>query len=270
MGGFNGLCVVAAGAMLTLSGAATGQETTVTATGSSSTESVSADGTVVKETTTVEITDTYPAPNLGKKDTWVVGAENVAGFGWSKQIADQDVFGSASAASFNLFGRTTTSVESQFAGGIPPALVNGPRLTVDGFPVENLSLGGTLMFNFDEATDSTTSSAFGIAFRVGYAIELSELIAFWPKIGIEFGYGFVEAQDVPVVITDMRIVNLNLNIDAPLVFAITSQAGLTLTPSVVLPLLSQNKNVPGEIPDEFVDGPKFLQVAATLGVIAWF
>ena len=269
MGGLNKLCVVAAGVLLTLRGTAMGQDVSVSAEGSASSQTVKDDGTVVTKTTTVEITETYPAPNLGKAGTWVVGADNVAGFGWSKQIADQDVFGSDSATQFNLFGRSTTAEESQRAGSIPSAPLNGPRLTIDGFPMESLSLGGTLMFNFDDATSSTTSTAFGIAFRVGYAIGLSELIAFWPKVGIEFGYGMVEAN-TPLTVNDIRIVNLGLNIDAPLVFAINQQAGLTLTPSVVLPLLSQDKGIRGEIADEFVDGPKFLQVAATLGVIAWF
>jgi hypothetical protein len=282
--GLNGLCVLATGALLTLSAAATGQDAAdataetdatdatprTTAKTGTVTETVpttqKVPGKLIKETTTVEITETFPAPYLGEKDTWVVGADRVAGYGWSKQIADG--FSKSSGSTFNVFGKTTTAVEgSILSTAIIP--LEGPRLTIDGFPVDRLSLGGTLMFNFETASSGidgakdASATAFGIEFRVGYAIELSDLIAFWPKVGIQWGYAFIGDSDV-------RATNLDLHFDLPLVFSITNQAALTLTPAVALPLLAQTKNLPLETPDEFVDGPKFLQVAASLGLITWF
>ena len=124
------------------------------------------------------------------------------------------------------------------------------------------------MFNFDDASAASTSSAFGIAFRVGYALELSDLIAFWPKVGIQFGYGFVD-ESKENLIPETKIANLDLNIQAPFVFTITNQTGLTLTPGVALPLLSQAK-VAGFNDGNFADAPKLLQVFGTLGVIVWF
>ncbi len=267
MGALNGLCVVTTGALLAFSSAAMGQETKTNTDQTTAIETTPAGGTRVTETTTVEISETYAPPYLGQKDTWVLGAENVAGFGWTKQIADQDKFGKRSTASFNLFGRSTTANEAQLVAGATNVL-DGPRLTLDAFPIEGLSLGGTLMFNFDDASTASTSSAFGIAFRVGYALELSELIAFWPKVGIQFGYGFVDEKK-DILVPEAKIANLDLNIQAPFVFTITNQAGLTLTPGVALPLLSQAK-VAGENDGNFGDSSKFLQVFGTLGVITWF
>ncbi len=270
MGALNGLCVVAAGALLTFGSAAIGQTTTTSAGTATAVETDADGGTTVTEVTTVEISESYPAPFLGKKNTWVVGAENVAGFGWTKQIADKDKFGSRSTSSFNIFGRTTTANEAQFRA-LAPTVLEGPRLTVDGFAVDGLSLGGTLMFNFDNASTASTSSAFGIAFRLGYAISLSDLITFWPKVGIQFGYGFVDEkqEERVIVVPESKLANLDLNVSAPFVFSITNQAGLTLTPGVALPLLSQVM-VKGVNDDNFEDNAKYLQVFGTLGVIVWF
>jgi len=277
MGEFKGLCFLAAGALLTLSAAASGQDAkdaadvTNASKGSSATATKTKTvegGTVVTETTVVEVTETFPAPTLGKKDTWVVGADRVAGYGWSKQIADG--FPKVSGSNFNVFGKTTTAIEGAVLSGATIPL-EGPRLTLDAFPIDHLSFGGTLMFNFENVTDGNSATgdesatAFGIEFRVGYELELSELIAFWPKVGIQWGYALIGDSD-------KRATNLDLHFDVPFIFMINSQAGLTVTPGVALPLLAQTKNIIDDpaTNGSFIDAPKFLQVYAALGLITWF
>lgn len=57
-----------------------------------------------------------------------------------------------------------------------------PRAALDGFIIDQLSLGGSLaFFSESEGTD-------GILFapRVGYAIPLSRVFTFWPRGGLSF------------------------------------------------------------------------------------
>jgi len=54
---------------------------------------------------------------------------------------------------------------------------------VDYFVIRNLSIGGSVLFNYSSA-GSGHSTSFGVGPRVGYNFPLSDLVSVWPKAGM--------------------------------------------------------------------------------------
>jgi hypothetical protein len=79
-----------------------------------------------------------------------------------------------------------------------------PRVALDVTIIPRLTLGAAFAFGFGlggtnenenlgpgntratQTTDSPTATAIGLAPRVGYIIPLSDLFAFWPRLGFAF------------------------------------------------------------------------------------
>ena len=60
------------------------------------------------------------------------------------------------------------------------------RFAVDGFIIDNLSLGGSFMFwNVDEKHGGNSSGAL-FAPRVGYVLQFSDAFGFWPRAGLTY------------------------------------------------------------------------------------
>jgi len=58
---------------------------------------------------------------------------------------------------------------------------------VDYFVARNLSIGGTVLFEYSHAGDGS-STRFGIGPRVGYNFSVSDLISVWPKAGVSISH----------------------------------------------------------------------------------
>jgi hypothetical protein len=62
-----------------------------------------------------------------------------------------------------------------------------PRLGFDYFVIDNLSIGGSLGFgDFDPEGNNNATTGAMIAPRVGYALEFSKVIGFWPRGGFTY------------------------------------------------------------------------------------
>ncbi len=69
-----------------------------------------------------------------------------------------------------------------------------PRLGLDYFVVESVSVGGSLLYIHQSTSaesdgnsqDGDTTSTFGISPRVGYAMQFDETFSFWPRAGITY------------------------------------------------------------------------------------
>jgi len=67
---------------------------------------------------------------------------------------------------------------------------------IDWFVIRNLSIGGSLLFNY--RTDGTgNSTSFGIGPRVGYNIAFSDLLSIWPKLGFSIARSSVSTDGTP-------------------------------------------------------------------------
>jgi hypothetical protein len=61
-----------------------------------------------------------------------------------------------------------------------------PRLGVDYFVIDSLSIGGSLGFGLVDFGQGPSRSGAMIAPRVGYALEFSKVFGFWPRGGFTY------------------------------------------------------------------------------------
>jgi hypothetical protein len=120
----------------------------------------------------------YGAP-FGHSGQITFGAERLFGFHWAsnsyKEFSGDKHSGSG----------TSVGVGWQFAQHMQ---FNQPRLGVDVFVVDDISLGGSIgFFSMNNHGDGGgTEDGFLISPRVGFNIPLSRSIAFWPKVGLTY------------------------------------------------------------------------------------
>ncbi len=117
----------------------------------------------------LESSDFVARDNQGQ----VVRRDDAAGFGQSGQWT----FSTDAALSFER--RTQSGVPSTSTLSILPA--------ADYFIMKNLSIGGVIGVVYQKTGDSK-ATAFKLGPRVGYNIEFSRLVSFWPKIGISYSH----------------------------------------------------------------------------------
>lgn len=119
----------------------------------------------------------YSAP-FGSKGQVTFGAERLFGFhyvknNWEYPSGDR---GSNSG--------TTVGFGWLFA---QPMQFNQPRLGVDFFVIDDLSIGGALGFFSASGRNGTLNhDGFIISPRVGFNVALSQVVKFWPKVGITY------------------------------------------------------------------------------------
>jgi hypothetical protein len=125
------------------------------------------------------------AQELNTPGNLVFGAERLFGFYLDKQSFDAG----------NIEGdEDTTGVGLGLSFTNPGAVLSFPRVGVDYFIDEHLTLGG----NFGLASlnvEDNDNLAFLITGRVGYALRLTHAISFWPRGGLTFGMINGEGND---------------------------------------------------------------------------
>ncbi len=124
--------------------------------------------------------DTGVEPELVNRDEQgqVVMRDDAAGFGAPGQWAF------STDATLAIERRTQSHADATTSVSIFPA--------ADYFVIENLSIGGVLGVGYTKA-GSAHSTIFRLGPRIGYNLNLSELLSVWPKLGI--GYAHTKADD---------------------------------------------------------------------------
>ncbi len=121
----------------------------------------------------------YGGITLGEKGQLTFAAERLFGFQWVS--SDVDGPGAPGDGSSTMIGFGWWYAQH------PP--VNQPRLGVDYFVIDRLSIGGSLGFfsgNVDGGLGPIDDAGFLFAPRVGYAIDLGSWASFWPRGGITY------------------------------------------------------------------------------------
>lgn len=127
--------------------------------------------------------------NLGAEGQVVIGVDRVMGLSidsvktTTKDATGKDVDVKDKSTTFALFGN---------AGGSQSALL--PRLALDYFVVEGVSIGGSFVFISTStsnevdgtSTDGPTTTSFLFHPRVGYAMAFDETFSFWPRLGVTY------------------------------------------------------------------------------------
>jgi hypothetical protein len=139
-----------------------------------------------------------PAPrssgidNLGEEQQFVFGVDRVMGVSWDRATQEPDGGETTSkATNVNLFA--TSGNQSLL---VPTT--NFPRLALDFFVTEGVSLGGSFFFMSSSLSqeqdpdpnnvsgDVGTLTTWGISPRVGYAYAIDETFSIWPRLGITY------------------------------------------------------------------------------------
>lgn len=127
--------------------------------------------------------------NLGEEGQLTFGVDRIMGLAFDRATLSPDTGGDITVknTSFALFGNPG-------AGDPTGPTMMIPRLSLDFFVVEGISVGGSLMYFTRSgetetdagSTDNPSTSTFGIAPRVGYAMAFDETFSFWPRAGITY------------------------------------------------------------------------------------
>lgn len=119
------------------------------------------------------------AQELGAKGNWVFAAERMFGFYMDKQSV------SVNGTSFDR-----NSTDFSLGWNTPASPLTLPRLGVDYFITDHLTLGGMLgIASLSVDTNArTTADTTGVLFgaRVGYALRISHGVSFWPRGGFTY------------------------------------------------------------------------------------
>lgn len=161
---------------------------------------------------------------FGERGSLVLSAERLAGFVHSSQNT------SAGGMEFD------ESVDVFYLLGNPAAVVTGyawPRLALDGFIAPRVSLGAAATFVLI-SPENGSATVMMLAPRVGYAAQIGNRLAFWPRLG--FTYARVSNDTGGPASVEVTQSLFALTLEAPLVFVLASHATLNLGPTLDLGL----------------------------------
>jgi hypothetical protein len=144
--------------------------------------------------------------NLGQEGQIVFGVDRVMGVAWDSIKVDTSQGNVSSDATYKatnvaLFGMGNAPNVAAVAGG--GSSFGGsyglmPRLALDFFPIESLSLGGSFMFLSQSTTadinngttstsqDGPTTTTILFHPRIGYNYAFDETFSIWPRAGITY------------------------------------------------------------------------------------
>lgn len=131
--------------------------------------------------------------NIGEEMQFVFGVDRVMGFSWDRATFTPDGGSDTILKSTNvsLFGSAAGGTS---AGALSAPTTNIPRLALDYFVVEGVSIGGSFIFLSSSAeqeddagtADIGTRTTWAIHPRVGYAYAFDETFSIWPRLGVTY------------------------------------------------------------------------------------
>jgi hypothetical protein len=120
---------------------------------------------------------------------------------------------------------------------------NLPRIGIDGFVVDGLSIGGTVFVSHRAvSTDSSVAAGglvitgggngsvtdFLIAPRVGYAAMFTDSVGMWPRAGVSYFHESISPDNG----NDASLHFVSFELEAPFIFALTNGFALTAGPTL--------------------------------------
>ena len=175
--------------------------------------------------------------DIGEQGQLAVGAERLTGFSHSWQSTEDDT--ATRTTSFNNF-----SLLGMPLGGLGTAY-SFPRVGVDYFPIDGLSIGGSLTYTHlgssykvDPDMGPTVESSgslnvFLIAPRVGYAFMFTDSIGLWPRGGITYIRSSSSSDDNDSASVASQFA---FSVEAPFLFAPARNVAFTVGPTIDLGL----------------------------------
>ena len=192
--------------------------------------------------------------------TFSFGVERVFGFYLTKRELDRSP---GPGGGPDEISNDFTTFSLAYAGQ-PPSPYAVPRVGVDYFVIDGLSIGGGIGFasyhqedEFDGVPDEDEidSTTFLISPRVGYAVMFSDVIGIWPRGGFTF---YTQSNEVGPADFDENAFALTLEFH--LVIVPVDHVGLTVGPVIDLGLFGERED-PGD-PDYDLNQHSFGFIAA--------
>jgi hypothetical protein len=119
-----------------------------------------------------------------------------------------------------------------------------PRLAIDLELSSRLTIGASVFFAYGKFTeqdgDGASSTAFGLAPRVGYWLGLGDRFALWPRVGVSFANAStspVRAGSSGTTTSTTSYTTLSLNLEPTAAFMLASQFGITAGVVIDVPLV---------------------------------
>jgi hypothetical protein len=157
--------------------------------------------TLFAAVTTLTISGTALA-DIAPQGTMVLGAERL--FGIVGTGTDTDGVDSDSTRISLLWGGGPVSPIGPMA-----APYDRSRIAFDYFIIDNLSLGGSLGFYSWSASveddDTGDGGGFLLSPRVGYMVDITDMLGFWPRGGFTYVRDSVEDPDVVATATALSV-----------------------------------------------------------------
>lgn len=130
--------------------------------------------------------------NIGEESQITFGVDRVMGVSFDRATVTPD------KGDDTIVKNTTVSLFGSYGAQTG----NFPRLSLDFFVVESVSVGGSLLYATSSgetevgstSADTGTTTTFAIAPRVGYAMAFDETFSLWPRAGITY---FSHATETP-------------------------------------------------------------------------
>jgi hypothetical protein len=175
--------------------------------------------------------------------TLAIGGEHLTGlFHTSISASANNVESDGSVTHFALLG---------MGSGAP---AETPRIGLDGFVIDGLSLGGTLGIDHSSGdqnaavgagaitvstSGSSSSTTLILAPRIGYAVMFTNSIGIWPRGGIVYYHSWISNEPIatpgtPRPSTDATLHFIGLGLDAPFIFAVSPGFAITAGPMMEL------------------------------------
>jgi len=156
--------------------------------------------------------------------TFSVGVERLSGFVHSHHSTD-----GVTAGGFTTAGTSSSADTISLLGQDATGPYDLPRIGVDYFFWDNVSLGGSLVLIHTDVSGAaagvtTTGSGTAFAFmpRVGYAMMFNEVVGFWPRGGLSY---FLDSFD------NGSIHYFSFDVDVPFIFELTPTLAITAGPT---------------------------------------
>jgi len=226
----------------------------------------------------------FAAGNSFSAGTFAIGGERLSGFYHSSITATQDTpFGQIKISDTTDHFTLLTNVAGGTTGGtgttnISSSYADIPRLGLDFFVIDGLSLGGTLGIDHT-ALGSPTASGPGVNVtpqnaggsittwlfspRVGYVFMFNDSIGIWPRGGLAYYHTSVSPDQG----YGSSLHFFSLDLEAPFIFALTNGFAITAGPLFEISLdgstSSDNPNVSAST------GLSYTTFGISVGLLGW-
>ncbi|WP_394825585.1 hypothetical protein [Pendulispora albinea] len=215
--------------------------------------------------------------DLGEKGQFILSADRLMPLFSYQSFKTGDDNNSDSTSSSNISFVTSNLTHR--------TVFDVPRLALDYAVIDSLTVGGSVFVGFDvgsdvtqkrngtsTSTDGAKTNFFGFAPRVGYVLNLTHNIAFWPRGGLSYirRSTTIKGQNDAEETTSAN--QFALDIEPMFVISPAQHFGITIGPNIDIPLTGTAKNerkANGRTDSSSVDSTQFY-FGINAGLLGYF